>query len=71
MVEYKLNIAEYYSDCHYGIDIFSCGKLIKSIDKITKNYNDIILLVNMCNELKIEPCHFDDILEDYLTDFRV
>ncbi len=71
MVEYKINVAEFYSDRHYGIDIFSCGKLIKSIDQITKNYNDIILLVNMCNELEIEPCHFDDILEDYLTDFRV
>ncbi|MDD6989931.1 DUF6514 family protein [Ruminococcus sp.] len=71
MVEYKFNCIEYCSVNHYGIDVFSRGKLVKSIDRITNNYNDIILLVNMCNELEIELCHIDDIVEDYLTDFCV
>ena len=71
MIEYKFNCIKYCSGNEYGIDIFSQGKLVKSIDRITKNYNDIILLVNMCNELEIELCHIDDIVEDYLTDFCI
>lgn len=71
MIEYKFNYIKYCSENEYGIDIFSQGKLVKSIDGITNNYNDIILLVNMCNELEIELCHIDDIVEDYLTDFCV
>ena len=71
MIEYKFNCIKYCSENEYCIDIFSQGKLVKSIDRITKNYNDIILLVNMCNELEIELCHIDDIVEDYLTDFCI
>lgn len=71
MTEYKVNCVKYCSDNDYGIDVFSRGKLVKSIDRITNNYNDIILLVNMCNELEIELCHIDDIVEDYLTDFCI
>lgn len=71
MIEYKFNCIEYCSENGYGIDVFSKGKLVKSIGGITNNYNDIILLVNMCNELEIELCHIDDIVEDYLTDFCV
>lgn len=71
MIEYRINCIEYCSENNYGIDVFEKGKLIKSIDKITKNYNDIILLVNMCNEIELELCHIDDIVEDYLTDFCV
>lgn len=71
MIEYKFNCIKYCSKNKYGIDIFSQGKLVKSIDGIRNNYNDIILLVNMCNELEIELCHIDDIVEDYLTDFCV
>ena len=71
MIEYKLNCIKYCSENNYGIDVISKGKLVKSIDGITNNYNDIILLVNMCNELEIELCHIDDIVEDYLTDLCV
>lgn len=71
MIEYKTNCIRYCSDDHYGIDVFSKGKLVKTIEGITNNYNDIILLVNMCNELKIDLCHIDDIVEDYLTDFCI
>lgn len=71
MIEYKFNCIKYCSGNGYGIDVFSKGKLVKSIGGITNNYNDIILLENMCNELEIELCHIDDIVEDYLTDFCV
>ena len=71
MVEYKTNCVKYCSETDYGIDVFIRGRLVKTINGITKNYNDIILLVNMCNELEIELGHIDDIIEDYLTDFCV
>ena len=28
-------------------------------------------LVEMCNELELELCQLDDIIEDYLTDFTL
>ncbi len=67
MIKYKINFV-----CkEYGIDAYNNDKLIKSIKKITCSSQDIKSLIMMCNELKIEPCHLEDIVEDYLTDFTV
>lgn len=62
---------QFCSQNKYGINVFDGNTLIKSINDISDNETDIIKLVNMCNELKIELCHFDDIIEDYLTDFHI
>ena len=68
---YKINIMQFYSQNKYGINVFDGNTLIKSSDDITDNEADIAKLVDMCNELEIELCHFDDIIEDYLTDFHI
>lgn len=71
MVIYKINYFKNDTHPEFGIDAFEDGLLIKSVEGITDVYNDITELLNMCNELEIEICHLDDIVEDYLTDFRI
>lgn len=67
MILYRMNLI--YKE--YGIDAYDNDVLIKSINNISKSFQDIDRLVIMCNEMEIEPCHLDDIVEDYLTDFTV
>ena len=55
----------------FGIDAFNDGNLVKSVYGITDIKTDAEKLVNLFNELEIELCHFDDIIEDYLTDFEI
>lgn len=70
-IEYSINNTQRHSHCEFGIDVFNEGQLLKSITSITENKNDIENIVAMCNELEIELCHLDDIIEDYLTDFCI
>lgn len=71
MLKYKLNCVKSCTDSCYGLDVFENETLVRSVREITGSYSDIIEIANMCNELKIELFHFDDIIEDYLTDFCV
>ena len=67
MIFYKTN----FKNEEFGIDVFDDGKKIKSVCGITNLKTDAEKLVNLFNELNIELCHFEDIIEDYLTDFEI
>lgn len=67
LIFYKTN---HHSD-EYGIDAFDDNNLVKTVCGITDIKTDAEKLVNLFNELEIELCHFDDIIEDYLTDFEI
>ncbi len=69
MTIYKLNCIVKCSHLEYGIDVLHNGELIKSICSITDNKDDMVELKNICNEAKLELCHLENIIEDYLTDF--
>lgn len=71
MVIYKLSGIKNHNISEYGIDAFEGQQLIKSVANITDNKADILKLIEMCNELQLELCHLDDIIEDYLTDFCI
>lgn len=71
MVIYKINCLRKDTGEEFGIDAFKDGLLLKSVAGITDIFDDIIRIRDMCNELEIEICHLDDIIEDYLTDFRI
>lgn len=45
--------------------------LIKSVSGISESFREMTELVEMCNELELELCQLDDIIEDYLTDFTL
>ena len=67
LIFYKTN----FINEEFGIDVFDDGKKIKSVCGITNLKTDAEKLVNLFNELNIELCHFEDIIEDYLTDFEI
>lgn len=71
MIDFKINYVEHSSYNEYGIDAFSNGHLVRSISCITENADDAGKLVDLLNDLEIDLCHFDDIIEDYLTDFCI
>lgn len=45
--------------------------LIKSVSGISESFREMTELVEMCNELELELCQLDDVIEDYLTDFTL
>ena len=61
MITYKLNHTPEDGFNTFGISAFCGKKLIKSVSGISE----------MCNELELELCQLDDIIEDYLTDFTL
>lgn len=71
MVEFKINRTDFCNHTEYGIDLVVDNKTVRSIDSLSANLSDVTELVNVCNELDIEPCHFDDIVDDYLTDYQI
>ncbi len=71
MIIYKLSCINCQNKDEFGINAFENGMLVKSVERITENKTDMEKLVDMCNELKIELCHLDYVIEDYLTDFSL
>ena len=70
-IKYGINHNKNNTNPEFGIDVFKDKKIIKSIHSISENKEDIEKIVSLCNELDIEMCHLDDIIEDYLTDFSI
>lgn len=71
MIIYMLNISDNNSQKEYGISAYSNGILEKAVYSITSYKQDVVQLISICNELKVDICHLDDIIEDYLTDFGI
>lgn len=71
MITYEINCDTNEPQNGFGIDVLCDGHLVKSVSDITSNKDDMIVLAKMCNELNLELCHFDDVVEDYLTDFCI
>ena len=71
MKSYRIIEEKGASRAEYGIILLDNGAEVFRIPKISENRRDIEELGALLNELKIEPCHFEDIVEDYLTDFSV
>ena len=69
MITYQVSCFERSGE--YGIDAIEDGRVVKSTAGITKNREDMQRLADMCNRLKLELCHLDDVVEDYLTDFCI
>lgn len=67
MIVYKISCI----DSIYGINAYENDILLKQAEQITNSKDEIEKLINICNELEIELCHLDYIIEDYLTDFCV
>ena len=63
----------YYSNnanISYGIDVIDKERTVRQYANLSDNAEEIKKLVILCNSLDIEECHIDDIVEDFLTDFK-
>ena len=70
-IKYGINHNKNNTNPEFGIDVFNNGKLVKSIPSISEDKNEIERILSICNELNLELCQLDDIIEDYLTDFSI
>ncbi len=57
-------IGEYIS---YGIELRHGDEVIESIKDIDTDGEAVGNLCRLCNELKLSPIHFRDVVEDYLA----
>ena len=71
MITYILNHTHEDGFNTNRISAFGGKKLIKSVSGISESFREMTELVEMCNELELELCQLDDIIEDYLTDFTL
>ena len=71
MLEYKICAHTTDDKTEYGIVLCSGKTVRKAAPRLSSNKADIEALAQMLNELEVEPCHFEDIIEDYLTAFTV
>lgn len=71
MLEYRLTEDEAADGYFYGVALYDCGVMTKSAPCLSDRKSDMEQLAGLLNGLEIEPCHFEDVIEDYLTDFTV
>ncbi len=50
----------------YGIAIYNEGKLLRKISDVSTSKNMVNDLCVSCNQLKLNPIHIDDVIEDNL-----
>lgn len=55
----------------FGIALVRGGKPLQTIPEITPSKAEADELTDLLNRLAVEPCHFEDIIEDFLTDFSI
>ena len=67
MWEYKL----IEDQAEFGIALLYCGKERRRIEQISSCRADVERLAELLNGEQVEPCHFEDIIEDYFTDFTI
>ncbi len=68
---YKLTENDDGTSPSYGVALYMSGGAVRRIDCVSDCRRDVEELAELLNSLEIEPCHFEDVIEDYLTDFRV
>ena len=55
----------------YGVALYEDGVCVGTLPDISDNKTDMEKLTALLNGEAVEPCHFQDVVEDYLTDFEV
>jgi len=70
-IHYEINetdlVVSEESVISYGISCIEGEKLVSKVQDLSPNKAEIEKLVNLCNELKLEPCHLNDIAEDFIV----
>ena len=72
MAIYYKRINSTYEDVPtFGIALFirngNCSQLIKAVPDLSTDRMAVEKLVGLCNDLRLDPIHLDDVVEDFLT----
>ena len=70
MLQFRINTFFNNANASYGIDVIDKQCLIRQYTDLSDNFEELQKLIELCNSLDIEECHIDDIIEDFLTDFK-
>ena len=70
MLLFRINTYSNNANITYGIDVIDKERTVRQYANLSDNAEEIKKLVILCNSLDIEECHIDDIVEDFLTDFK-
>ena len=70
MLQFRINISLNNNNSSYVINVTDGEQTVRQYADITDNFSELNKLCELCNSLDIEECHIDDIIEDFLTDFK-
>ena len=71
MLQYEISVRVFQNRTEYGIVLKENGKPLKHLPQLSEDGDAVCELAALLNELAVEPCHFEDVVEDYLTDFTI
>lgn len=71
MTEYIISEDSDSQHKSYGIAALNNKIQVKAIPAVFQSLDDARKIVKLLNTLEVEACHFEDIIEDYLTDFKI
>ncbi len=69
-MNYKI-IQSNLKEKEFGIALYENSTLISEFPGIFSDKDEAVKVTLLLNELELEPCHFKDVLEDYLTFFSI
>ena len=49
----------------YGIELWKNNERIRAVNDVSLDCAGITNVVNLCNELDLDPIHLDDVIEDF------
>lgn len=70
MLLFRINTFLNNKNSSYGINVSDGERIVRQYKNISDNTDELDKLCKLCNTLDIEECHIDDIIEDFLTDFK-
>lgn len=71
MAKYELTQSKDPHGFIYGIKILTKDLRVVTYENISNQKNELEQLVNLCNDLDVDLCHIEDILDDFMTDFCI
>ena len=66
---YKLSEEQKHGAECYGVELCEDDEIVDSVSDVFVCKAHALEIVALLNTLEVEPCHFRDVIEDYLTDF--
>ncbi|HCA04689.1 MAG TPA: hypothetical protein DEO32_02195 [Ruminococcaceae bacterium] len=71
MTEYVITEENEHGSACYGVSARQDNNEIMTIPGVFETIGEAERAVGLLNGLRVDICHFEDVIEDYLTDFKI